>query len=204
MGKDNLLILNRVSSEFLVLSVRPRFADAIVDGRKTIEVRRQRPNVRPGTLGFVYSSLPEQAVVGSFRIDKIFSGSPEEIWLMAHHRARISRKDFDSYFAGVEIAHAIVVSCGQRLPRPIKLSDLRAIWPGCKPPRSFGYLVAVDSYARRMMSIFSERLVSDVSATGEAYGNHVSGRGLQDHRGSFLLKREGVRTLVSLLANQEQ
>ena len=66
------MTVGSVASEFLVLSVRPLFAEAIVDRRKTIEIRRQRPNVKPGTLGLVYSPSPMQAVVGSFRVD-IFS-----------------------------------------------------------------------------------------------------------------------------------
>ena len=193
------MVLNRGTSQFLVLSVRPRFAEAIVDGRKTIEVRRQRPNVQPGTLGLIYSSSPTQAVVGSFRVDRIFSGTTEELWAVAERGACISRQDFDSYFSGAEIGHGIVVSCGQRLPQPIKLSLLRVIWPGCKPPRSFGYLVAADAYSRRLISILRDRLFNDRSPPEELNCNHVNRNSLKDHRGSFLLSWDDVRSLVSLL-----
>ena len=195
---------NRADSEFLVLSVRPRFAEAIIDGRKTVEVRRQRPNVQPGTLGFIYSSSPVQAVVGSFRVDRIFSGTPEELWLVAQGGANISRQDFDCYFAGTEVGHAIIVSCCQRLPRPISLSHLRVIWPGCKPPRSFGYLVAADAYSRRIMSTVRNRLFSDGSQSVESNRSHIDRNGLRDQRGGFLLKGDDVRALVSLLAADDQ
>ena len=196
--------MGKVASECLVLSVRPRFAEAIVDGRKTVEVRRQRPNVQPGTLGFVYSSSPMQAVVGSFRVDRLFSVTPEELWLLARRGVCVSRQDFDSYFAGVEIGHAIVVSCGQRLPRPIRLSQLRAIWPGCKPPRSFGYLVTADAYSQRIMATVRNRLFSDGSQLEESNRNHGDRNSLRDHRGAFLLKGDDLRALVSLLAAEAQ
>ena len=193
------MVLNSRASQYLIPSVRPRFAEAIVDGRKTIEIRRQRPNVQPGTLGFVYSSSPTQAVVGSFRVDKIFSGTPAELWLVAQRGAYVSRQDFDSYFTDVEFGHAIVVSCGQRLPTPIKLSHLRVIWPGCRPPRSFRYLVAADACTRRIISTFRNRLLKERTPSEPPTNNHVDGKGLQDLRGSFLLKWEEVRALVSIL-----
>ncbi len=191
--------MNRGACEFLVLSVRPKFAEAIVDGRKTIEVRRQRPSVHPGTLGFVYSSSPIQAVVGSFRVDGICSGTPEELWTLAQSGAHISRQDFDSYFAGADFGHAIVVSCGQRLPNPIKLSHLRVVWPGCKPPRSFGYLVAADVYSQRIMSAFRDRSFKGKTPLKELGKDHDERNGVQDRRGSFLLKSDKVRVLASLL-----
>ena len=194
---------NRAPSEYLVLSVQPRFAEAIVDGRKTIEVRRRRPNVKPGTLGFVYSSSPVQAVIGSFRVDRILSGTPEELWLVARNGGHISREDFDSYFADVAFGHALVVSCGQRLPMPIKLSYLRAIWPGCSPPRSFGYFVPVDAYSRRMVSILRDGLPED-TLLEEPSKDHIDRKDVKRHRGAFLLTRDEVRALVSMLGAEDQ
>ena len=197
------MTLSTAASEVLVLSVRPRFAEAIVDGLKTIEVRRQKPNVQPGTLGLVYSSSPVQAVVGFFRVDRIFSGAPEELWVAAQHGAYISRQDFDSYFEGVEQGHGIAVSCAQRLPNPIGLSDLRVIWPGCKPPRSFGYLVAADAYSRKIMSNFRSRLFSDKDTLEESKRNEIDTNSIQDRKGSFLLRWDQVRALVSLLRAED-
>ena len=143
-----------------------------------------------------------QAVIGSFRVDSIFSGTPEELWLMAQHKACISREDFDNYFAGINVGHAIVISCGQQLQRPIGLSHLRVIWPGCKPPRSFGYLVTADAYSQRIMSIFKDRLFSHGTPLEESHGIDIDTNGFQDHRGSFLLKGDEVRALVSLLGTE--
>ena len=193
-----MFIMSRVVSEFLVLSVRPNFAEAIVNGHKTIDIRRQRPNVQPGTLGLVYSSSPVQAVIGLFRVDEICSRPTEELWALSQNRAYMSRQDFDSYFAGTDFGHAIVVSCGQRLPKPLKLSQLRDIWPGCRPPRSFGYLVAADPYSERIMSTFRDQSFSQRSQFDGSNRNHNCKNGVHDHKGLFLLKWDDVRALTSL------
>ena len=192
--------MNRPVSEFLVLSVRPKFANAIVDGLKTIEFRRQRPKVQPGTLGFVYACSPVQAVIGSFRVDNVCSGDPEELWVIAQRGAHISKPDFDKYFAGAKVGHAIIVSCGKRFSKPINLSNLRVVWPGCKPPRSFGYLVAVDADSQRIMSVFKERWSKGIGYLEEPRKKQQgSSNRLPNHRGSFLLKGVEVRALASLL-----
>ncbi|MXX92969.1 MAG: ASCH domain-containing protein [Chloroflexi bacterium] len=194
------MALSNGAAEFLVLSVKPKFAEAIVDGRKTIEIRRQKPNVKPGTLGFVYSSSPTQAVVGSFRVDRVFSTTPEELWVEAEAHAEISKRDFDDYFAGVGIGHGIIVSCGKRFQKPIKLSQLRLVWPGWKPPRSFGYLVATDAYSLRLMSAFRHRMINDGQQTGMSIDVRDESDSLRDQRGAFHLKSHELKALISLLS----
>ena len=191
--------LRRTTSEVLVLSIRPRFAEAILEGRKTIEVRRQRPNVQPGTLGLVYSSSPMRAVVGFFGVGKIFSGTPEELWSAARGGACISKQDFDSYFAGADFGHAIGVASAYRFDSPIELSHLRLIWPGCRPPRSFGYLVAADAYSCRIMSKIWSRLFGDTELVQECSQNYEECNGLENRKGSYILRWDQVRALVSLL-----
>ena len=196
------MLIQSTACEFLIISVRPKFADAIVDGRKTIEVRRKRPSVQPGTLGLVYSSSPVQAVVGSFRVDRILSGTPDELWQTARQGACISKQDFDSYFTGADFGHAIVVSCGKRLPTPIKLTNLRAVWPGCMPPRSYGYLVAADTYSKRIMSAFKAGLFTNRTRPTGSNERDKGGNGEPAHKGSFRLGSNEVRVLASLLGLQ--
>ena len=174
------------------------FADAIVDGRKTIDIRRQRPNVKPGTLGLIYSSSPMQAILGSFRVDEIHTGTPEDLWLMTEGGAYISKEKFDKYFTDAVVGHALKVSRAQRLRNPIKLSDLRIVWPGRNPPRSFGYLVGADGHSRRIMTNFRARSFNDGSSSEECKFHHIDRTRLKDRKGSFLLSWGEVRALSSL------
>ena len=49
----------------LLLSLRPRFAQAILSGAKTVEVRRRPVNAPPQTPIILYASSPTMAIVGT-------------------------------------------------------------------------------------------------------------------------------------------
>ena len=50
-----------------LLSVRPRFAEALLNGTKTAEIRRRRANIPDGSLCLLYASAPVRALVGAIR-----------------------------------------------------------------------------------------------------------------------------------------
>ena len=64
----------------LLLSMRPRFAKAIFEGRKSVEVRRKFNKSWTGQRIAIYASTPEQSVVGEATIGMIDKATPEEIW----------------------------------------------------------------------------------------------------------------------------
>ena len=56
----------------VLMSIRPQYASKILDGRKTVELRRKFPEV--GAIGatvLIYSSSPVKAIVGTARIKKV-------------------------------------------------------------------------------------------------------------------------------------
>jgi len=126
----------------LLLSVRPLFADKILSGSKTIELRRVRPNVDAGDRILLYSSSPEMALLGSAKVEEVISGTPRSIWLQARGLAGISRQEYDNYFAGTDVAIGIRIYAARRFERPIPLQELRRRWPWLRPPQSFRYLSA--------------------------------------------------------------
>jgi predicted transcriptional regulator len=64
----------------LLLSLRPRFAQAILDGTKTVELRRTRVSAPPGTLLVLYASSPVMAVVGVAPLADRDAASLATIW----------------------------------------------------------------------------------------------------------------------------
>jgi predicted transcriptional regulator len=58
-------IATTIGARTLLLSLRPRFADAILAGAKTVELRRRPINARPGTAILLYASRPMMAIVGT-------------------------------------------------------------------------------------------------------------------------------------------
>lgn len=126
----------------LFLSVRPTFAQRILSGAKTIELRRVRPNVATGQPVLIYSSSPVMALLASARIDFIFSGNPCDLWDSVRHEAGVTRDEYDAYFDGAVVAVGIRLAAVKRLTNPIRLEELRQRWPWFKPPQSYRYVEA--------------------------------------------------------------
>jgi predicted transcriptional regulator len=123
----------------LLLSLRPRFADAILSNHKTIELRRTRPNVAGGATLVLYSSSPVRAVVGHAKLTRIDEAPPHELWPRVADRSGISRSEFDTYFENARTAFALHIEQVTALPTPMPLSYLRDRH-GLEPAQSFRYL----------------------------------------------------------------
>lgn len=121
----------------VLISIKPRFADAILKGEKRFEFRRilfRRDDIQRV---IIYASAPEQKVVGEFLIDEILSLSPSSLWRETQRYAGIDKLEFDRYFFGKNEAHAIKVMEPRRYVEPL---DLRAHFGIRRPPQSFCYL----------------------------------------------------------------
>lgn len=55
----------------VLLSIKPKFAEAILEGRKEWEYRRALPNREPRYDALLYASAPIQGIVGEFTCDAV-------------------------------------------------------------------------------------------------------------------------------------
>src|SRR5258708_7579220 len=86
----------------LLVSIRPCYASKILDGQKTVELRRRFPEHNAvGATAFIYSSSPVCAVVGFARIRHVLKLPVSEIWRDYGAAACISKDDFKAYFVGL-------------------------------------------------------------------------------------------------------
>lgn len=129
-----------MSKHVLLLSVRPRFAQMIFAGTKTVELRRVRPKVKAGDLVLVYVTSPTKEVQGVFKVARAVSGRPSAIWRKFGKRTGITRREFDSYFNGKSHAHALTIEETWLFLKPVRLSCLRKEKRGFRPPQSFHYI----------------------------------------------------------------
>lgn len=121
----------------VLLSVKPRFAEAIIAGTKKFEFRRalfRNPDVDTVVL---YASSPVQRVIGEFRIADILALSPDELWARTHRWSGIDRSYFDEYFHEREVGFALQVGRARAYRRPLSLQQHYGI---SYPPQSFCYL----------------------------------------------------------------
>jgi type I restriction enzyme S subunit len=121
----------------VLLSVRPKHAEAIVQGRKKYELRRTIFRREDVGQVYVYSTSPVSKIVGSFEVGDIIEDSPDGLWETCRRHAAVSQDEFFRYFAGAVTAFAIKIANMQRFASPL---DPSAIFDDFKPPQSFRYL----------------------------------------------------------------
>ncbi len=129
-----------MSSNILLLSIRPKYADKIFDQTKTVELRRVCPRrLEKGDLVLIYVSSPTQAVVGAFKVEKIVEKPVTLLWQMVKTKAGLKRSEFDAYYRGIEIGVGIFFKQFWPLNSPISLKIMKEQDIGFQPPQSFRY-----------------------------------------------------------------
>lgn len=129
----------------LILSIRPPYAEAILTGRKSVELRRTRPRVSVPTEALIYASSPKRALVGTCRVERVEELTIARLWKETRAAAAIAESDFRRYFEGTNTGFALHLSSALRLASPIGLAQLRENVDGFNPPQSFRYLPVGDS-----------------------------------------------------------
>ncbi|WP_234379936.1 ASCH domain-containing protein [Streptomyces caniscabiei] len=127
----------------MLLSVHPRFATAILDGSKTVEVRRQRVAAPPGTPVLLYATAPTMALVGMARIAAVHVASPKDVWSAHRTQTGITRREYDAYMSGATQASGLTLEAPVSFEQPVPLSALRAAGT-FHPPQSYRYMKSDD------------------------------------------------------------
>jgi predicted transcriptional regulator len=120
-----------------LLSIHPRYADAILEGTKQVEFRRSS---YPSAARFIviYATAPVRRVIGWFEINGFSTGSPGDLWRRYGETSHVTGEAFLRYFQACEVGTAIQVGRAVRLPDPVSLDDVA---PGLKAPQSYRYLL---------------------------------------------------------------
>lgn len=121
----------------LFMSVKPKYAERILAGDKTVELRRKPPIKTPPVV-VIYGSGPVKAVMGIAELLIVRTASPVEIWNEYGTDSCIARHEFDAYFAGSDRATALVLDSAVEAERQVPLSSLRRF--GLEPPQSWRYI----------------------------------------------------------------
>lgn len=112
-----------------LMSIRPEFAERILNGEKQVEFRR-RPIGDHVTQILIYATSPVRAVVGVAQIESRRCASPRALWAAFQNVGGIRRQDFLGYFAGVSEGYAYVLSGVRSCDPPLPLGV------GGLPPRA--------------------------------------------------------------------
>ena len=113
----------------LLISIRPEYADNIVEGVKTVEFRRRFPpehRVRGATV-WIYSTSPVREVIGTAIVMSVERMSTSALWRAYGEQGAVSRCVFEDYFSGVSEGHAIRLGGVRRLSMPVDAARLEAL-----------------------------------------------------------------------------
>ncbi|MBI1313584.1 ASCH domain-containing protein [bacterium] len=124
--------------EVALLSIRPEYAEAILNGSKRVEFRRTR-FTRDVSFVVIYATQPVGKVVGWFEVETIKADSPARLWSEFCDCGGISKSQFLAYYDGSDTGYAIRVRHAHRLPRARQLKSAAGL---DRAPQSFAYLEA--------------------------------------------------------------
>lgn len=124
----------------IVLSLKPRFAEAILAGTKTVELRRTTPKIEVPTRALLYASTPVRALLGTCIITDVRTANLTALWREYGSRSELSHNEYKRYFEGLDIGTALILAHQRPLDRMVPLQDLRAKPRGFRPPQSFAYV----------------------------------------------------------------
>lgn len=131
------------NKKVVLMSIQPKFARAILDGTKTVELRRNGVPIDISRI-VIYATKPIGRIVGHCKVTKCSVGSPEYIWRRFGSAAGISRAEYDKYFDSAPEAKCYALDHPRRFSRAIRITDLKSI---SSAPQSFAYLSAADTAA---------------------------------------------------------
>lgn len=148
----------------LLLSIQPKYANLIFEGKKTTELRRVRPRVNQGDFVLIYVSSPDKVLLGSCEVEQVIGNSPKTLWTLVRDKSGLKKTDFFEYFEGVSTGYGIFLNQVQKFNQPILLSRLQQEWAGFHPPQSYRYLTIeeldlIGSMAEHDMTKISSRLI---------------------------------------------
>jgi len=125
------------SGSAILLSVKPKFANLIIDGSKLVELRRAIPAQPVGTIA-IYSSSPVQAIVALVDVKEIIEEHPNKLWTIAKENGGgLTRAELLSYFESKSVGFALMLENVRVFKKPVNPNK---IFKPFTAPQSFKYL----------------------------------------------------------------
>jgi predicted transcriptional regulator len=139
-----------------LISIKPQYADAILDGRKTVELRRGRVRFGRGTMLWIYSTLPRGQIEGVAIVGSVVTASPDTIWSRFRAQSGISRQEFDAYARGRDLISAIVIEDVVPARTKLSLRLLRSKIRSFHPPQFMARVDPLGKLKRLLASSLPE------------------------------------------------
>lgn len=127
-------------SNLILVSIKEKYVEEILSGRKTIELRKSTPKTSIGDTIIIYTTQPKKAVTAIALVKNIIICSPEEMWRDYQNNLGINKNSFNEYYKTHKKAVGIELHEVFKLDAEILLSAIKLIHPRFSPPQTFKYL----------------------------------------------------------------
>ena len=103
-----------------IIAIKPRYAQLILNGEKTVEFRKSTCIAQKL---YIYAAAPVKKIIGECRVADWRQGSPNVIWKVFGSYGGITHDEFNAYYAGRSTAFAYILTDVKRYDVPKNLSD---------------------------------------------------------------------------------
>ena len=121
----------------ILISLRPAYTQAILEGRKTVELRRRKVHAAVGTRVWLYSKTPTARIEGVAWIKHVHEGGLSDIWSEYSNQVGVSKGEFEDYFKGCRKGCAIVLVEARAISPAVDLKTVKSRLGGFHPPQFF-------------------------------------------------------------------
>ncbi len=149
----------------ILMSIKPPYADMIVSGCKTVEIRKRAVRAPAGTTIWIYATSPRQQVVASARLEAVAPDTADEIWRVFGDRAGIDRSEFDAYVGEAEVIAALCLAEITELKVPV---CPRGEASAFRPPQSYALLRDAHLLAALEAKPCNERSADETTTTRQS------------------------------------
>lgn len=125
-----------------IISLKPRYAELVVSGKKSVELRNRIVRLNPGTTVWIYATLPVGRIVAFAEVESIVHGKPTLIWRSFKKDICIDKTLFDSYTKDRERVSAVKLTAVRELPEAPTLDGIRKVVGTFHPPQFYARLAA--------------------------------------------------------------
>lgn len=127
---------SRKNKHVIAVAITPKFAHAIISGKKSVEFRRNGAPTKISHM-VLYSTKPDQKMIGYCVIRECVVASPQILWREFWKYGWINQDDFNSYYEGQSTGKCYIIEKSFEFIRPISLSNCSSF---TKAPQSFVYM----------------------------------------------------------------
>ncbi len=124
----------------VLLSIRDKYAQRIIEGTKKAEIRRLFSSKMNISRVYVYVPSPQKKFIGYFQVTKINKMPIDKLWKKSGKESSLTRDEFFMYFSGKDVGFSIHFDTFISFSRPKSLDFVRNNYPDFYPPQSFIYV----------------------------------------------------------------